>query len=127
MFNHLFIVAAGGALGSGLRHGVNVLAMRLGWINFPAATLAVNLVGCFAMGLFVELLARRLGASQELRLFVATGVLGGFTTFSAFSFDAATLWERGAGAMAAAYVLVSVVGAIAALFAGLWLARWLAG
>lgn len=122
---HLLIVAAGGALGAGLRHMVNVAAMRLPFA-FPWGTLAINIVGSFLMGVFVELLARRLGGSNEIRLFVATGILGGFTTFSAFSLDVAVLWQRGAHGFAAAYVLASVFGAILALFAGLWLARSLA-
>jgi CrcB protein len=122
---HLLIVAAGGAIGAGLRHLVNLAAMRLP-LSFPWGTLAVNTIGSLAMGVFIEMLARRLGASVELRLFVATGILGGFTTFSAFSLDVAVLWERGALGLAAAYVLASVTGAILALFAGLWLARSLA-
>ncbi len=75
------------------------------------------------MGLFIELLARKFGGSQELRLFVATGILGGFTTFSAFSLDFASLFERGQVGSAFFYAIVSVVISIAALFAGLWLAR----
>lgn len=122
MYN-LVIVAAGGAVGASLRHLTGLAAMRLLGVNFPWGTLAVNIVGSFAMGVFIELLARRFGASNELRLFVATGLLGGFTTFSAFSLDVAVLWERGAMATAAGYVLASVVGAILALFAGLWVAR----
>lgn len=122
---HLLIVTAGGALGAGLRHLVNMAAMRFA-LSFPWGTLAINIVGSLAMGILVELLARRFGASNELRLFVATGILGGFTTFSAFSLDVAVLWERGALGLAVAYVLASVVGAILALFAGLWLARSLA-
>ena len=120
---HLVIVAAGGAVGASLRHLTGLAAMRLLGVNFPWGTLAVNVVGSFAMGVFIELLARRFGASNELRLFVATGLLGGFTTFSAFSLDVAVLWERGAAGTAAGYVLVSVIGAILALFAGLWVAR----
>ena len=120
---HLVIVAAGGAVGASLRHLTGLAAMRLLGVNFPWGTLAVNVVGSFAMGVFIELLARRFGASNELRLFVATGLLGGFTTFSAFSLDVAVLWERGAAGAAAGYVLVSVIGAILALFAGLWVAR----
>src|SRR5690606_20245426 len=81
---HLLLVAVGGALGSGLRHLVNLAALRLFGPGFPWGTFAVNVVGSFAMGLFVELLARRFGGSAELRLFVATGIFGGFTTFSAF-------------------------------------------
>ena len=120
---HLVIVAAGGAVGASLRHLTGLAAIRLLGVNFPWGTLAVNIVGSFAMGVFIELLARRFGASNELRLFVATGLLGGFTTFSAFSLDVAVLWERGAAGTAAGYVLVSVIGAILALFAGLWVAR----
>jgi fluoride exporter len=122
---HLLIVAAGGALGAGLRHLVNMAAMRF-TLTFPWGTLAINIVGSLAMGIFIETLARRYGASAELRLFVATGILGGFTTFSAFSLDVAVLWERGALGLAVAYVLASALGAILALFAGLWLARSLA-
>ena len=123
---HLILVAAGGALGSGLRHLTNLAALRLFGPAFPWGTLAVNVVGGFFMGLFVELLARRFGGSAELRLFVATGVLGGFTTFSAFSLDFAVLYGRGALAQAFAYVAASVVLAIAALFFGMWLAKNLA-
>lgn len=121
--NHVLIIAAGGAIGASLRHFVGLAALRLLGPAFPWGTLAVNLAGSFAMGAFVEWLARRTGASQELRLFVATGVLGGFTTFSAFSLDVSTLWERGASGLAVLYGAVSVAGAVAALFAGLWLAR----
>jgi len=84
--------------------------------------MAINIVGSFAMGLFIAALARR-GGSNEVRLFVATGIFGGFTTFSAFSLDFATLWERGATLPAFGYALASVIGAIIALFLGLWLAR----
>ncbi|MCR4267633.1 fluoride efflux transporter CrcB [Nitratireductor sp. ZSWI3] len=121
--NHFLIVAAGGALGAGLRHLAGLAAMRLMGTGFPWGTLTVNLVGSLIMGAFVEWLARRVGTSPELRLFLATGLLGGFTTFSAFSLDVVALWERGDGALAAGYVLVSVCGAIAALFAGLWLVK----
>src|SRR5690606_31761018 len=93
---HLLLVALGGAVGSALRHLVNLSALRLAGPGFPFGTLAVNLTGSFAMGVLVELIARRFGASNELRLFLMTGVLGGFTTFSAFSLDTAVLWERGA-------------------------------
>lgn len=120
---HLILVCAGGAIGAGLRHLTNIAAARALGAVFPWGTLTVNIIGSFAMGLFIEILARKLNASQEVRLFVATGVLGGFTTFSAFSLDVAVLWERGAAGPAAAYVSVSVVVSILALFAGLWLAR----
>ena len=120
---HLLLVAAGGAIGASLRHLVNLAALRLVGPNFPWGTMAINIAGCFAMGVFIEMLARRFGASNEVRLFVATGILGGFTTFSAFSLDFAVLWERGAMVSALAYALVSVIGSLLALFLGLWLAR----
>ena len=123
---HILIVALGGAVGASLRHLVNLATLRALGSNFPWGTLAVNIVGCFIMGVFVEMLVRRLGVSQEIRLFVATGLLGGFTTFSAFSLDVALLWERGAVVLAALYVISSVVFSIAALFAGLALVRALA-
>jgi CrcB protein len=125
MYN-LLLVAIGGAIGSSLRHLVNLTSVRLFGPGFPWGTLAVNLVGCFAMGVVIEVLARRLGAPNELRLLVATGILGGFTTFSAFSLDFAVLWERGALVLAFLYVTASVVGALIAVFAGLALARSLA-
>ncbi|PSM19553.1 fluoride efflux transporter CrcB [Nitratireductor sp. StC3] len=121
------IIAAGGAIGASLRHLTGLLFLRLLGPGFPWATLSVNIVGGFAMGLFVELLARRVGAPPELRLFVATGLLGGFTTFSAFSLEVALLWERGAVGLAAFYMAASMIGAVGALFCGLWLARALAG
>lgn len=120
---HLLIVAMGGALGSGMRHLVNLASLRLFGPGFPWGTLTVNIVGSLAMGLFVELLARRFGGSAELRLFVATGILGGFTTFSAFSLDAAVLYERGAVVQAALYVAASLVVAVLALFLGMWLGK----
>jgi CrcB protein len=120
---HLVLVAIGGAIGSSLRHLVNFAAMRLLGLNFPWGTIAVNVAGSFAMGAFIELLGRRFNASNELRLFVATGILGGFTTFSAFSLDFAVLWERGAAGQAVAYAVGSVVISLLALFAGLWFVR----
>ena len=120
---HLILVAVGGAIGAALRHLVNLASLRLVGPGFPWGTMAVNVAGSLAMGVFVELLARRFNASNELRLFLATGVLGGFTTFSAFSLDFAVLWERGPVLPALAYAITSVVGSILALFLGLWLAR----
>src|SRR3954452_4538686 len=119
---NLLLVAAGGAIGAGIRHLTNMGALRLVGPNYPWGTMVINIAGSFAMGLFIAILTRR-GGSNELRLFIATGVLGGFTTFSAFSLDFATLWERGAALPAFGYALVSVIGAIIALFLGLWLAR----
>ncbi|AGB46558.1 fluoride efflux transporter CrcB [Mesorhizobium sp. B2-5-9] len=121
MFN-LLLVAVGGGIGAGIRHLTSMGALRLVGPNYPWGTMAINIVGSFAMGLFIAILARRSG-SDEVRLFVATGILGGFTTFSAFSLDFAALWERGSTLPAFGYALASVVGAIIALFLGLWLAR----
>jgi len=120
---HLLYVALGGAVGASLRHLVNVAGLRLLGSHFPWGTAVVNVVGSFVMGLFIAFLARHAVGSQELRLFVATGLLGGFTTFSAFSLDFALLWERGAVSLALAYALGSVVLSIAALFAGLSISR----
>ncbi len=119
---HILLVAAGGGIGAALRHLANLAALRLLGPGFPWSTLFVNIAGSLAMGLVVGWLARR-GGTQEMRLFLATGILGGFTTFSAFSLDFAALWERGAIAAAFGYALSSVALSIAAVFAGLWLMR----
>ncbi|HVI27550.1 fluoride efflux transporter CrcB [Hansschlegelia sp.] len=116
------LVALGGALGSVARYLVNVAAARAFGMSFPWGTFTVNVVGGFVMGLIAAMLAFRSG-SQELRVFLMTGVLGGFTTFSAFSLDAVTLWERGDAGLAAGYVAASVALSIAALFGGLALGR----
>ena len=124
---HLLLVAIGGSIGASLRHLVNIASLRLIGPGFPWGTMAINVAGSFAMGVFIEFLARRFGgASNELRLFVATGILGGFTTFSAFSLDFVVLWERSQAIQAIAYALGSVIASIVALFFGLWLARNLA-
>ena len=120
---HVLLVAVGGAIGASARHLAGLGALRLWRPNFPWGTLVINIAGSFAMGVFIEMLARRFGTSNEVRLFVATGVLGGFTTFSSFSLEVAVLWERGAALPALGYTLASVVGAILALFLGLWLVR----
>jgi CrcB protein len=123
---HLILVAVGGGIGASIRHLVNLASLRLFGPNFPWGTMIINIAGSLAMGVFVELLARRFQGSNELRLFVATGILGGFTTFSAFSLDFAVLWERGALGQATAYAAGSVLVSLVALFAGLWLVRGLA-
>ncbi len=113
---------AGGALGSAARYLVGRLALASLGPNYPWGTLAVNLIGGFLMGLLAGALARS-GGSEHTRLLVGVGVLGGFTTFSAFSLDTALMIERGDWGVAIAYALVSVVGSILALFAGLYLVR----
>lgn len=120
------IVFCGGGLGAVLRHGVNLTAARLLGTTFPYGTLTVNVAGSLAMGLFVGYLAERFEPFRHARLLLAAGVLGGFTTFSAFSLDVALLYERGALSMAALYVLASVVVSVAALFLGLFVVRQIA-
>ena len=122
------LVFFGAGLGGALRHGVNVGCARLCGIAFPWGTLTVNILGSFVMGALAGWLAFKAehGWSQPLRLFLTTGVLGGFTTFSAFSLDAVLLWERGQAGIAAAYVAASVILSIAGLVAGLALVRALA-
>lgn len=117
------LVFLGAGLGGALRHGVNLAAARLLGLGFPFGTLTVNIVGSLAMGLLVEYLALKGGASQHWRLFLATGVLGGFTTFSAFSLDAGVLYERGEVGMALFYIAASVVLSLAALALGMWAIR----
>jgi CrcB protein len=117
------LVFAGAGIGGALRHAVNLAAARLFGLGFPFGTLIVNILGSFAMGLLAGYFAFRTGIPQHLRLFLTTGVLGGFTTFSTFSLDAALLLERHAYWLAAAYVAGSVVASLLALFAGLSLFR----
>jgi len=118
------IVFIGAGIGGAIRHGVNLLAARLVGFSYPYGTLSINIVGSLLMGLCAAYFAfRGEGASQPWRLFLTTGILGGFTTFSTFSLDVAVLWERGDVIGALLYVLGSVVLSILALFLALWLAR----
>lgn len=113
------IVFIGAGIGGALRHGVNLAAVRLLGYGFPLGTLIVNVLGSFLIGILAGYFAFRTGVDQHLRLFLTTGVLGGFTTFSAFSLDAALLIERHSYALAAAYVVGSVALALGGLFLGL--------
>jgi CrcB protein len=118
------LVGAGGALGAMTRYGFSSVTGHFWPSPFPYATILINVLGSLAMGLLVGFLARALPPAQnEIRLFAAVGVLGGFTTFSAFSLDAITLIERHQWGQAALYALVSVVVSIAALFVGLLVTR----
>jgi fluoride exporter len=117
------IVFVGAGIGGALRHGINVAAVRLFGYGFPFGTLIVNVVGSFLMGALAGYFAFRPGVGQHMRLFLTTGILGGFTTFSAFSLDAALLIERHAYALAAGYVAGSVAASLSALFFGLALFR----
>ena len=116
-------VALGGAIGSAARFGVNVWSGRMLGMAFPWHTLIVNVVGCLAMGMLIELMALRFNAGNDTRAFLTTGVLGGFTTFSAFSLDFALLVERKSLWLAGAYAASSVVLSLVAVFAGLYLIR----
>lgn len=117
------IVFLGAGIGGAGRHGVNVLAARLFGTAFPAGTLAINVLGCLLMGLIAGVFAFRGHLPQEMRLFLTTGILGGFTTFSAFSLDAALLWERGEVGLAAFYVGASVIFSLLAVAVGLAVSR----
>lgn len=124
---HLLLVMVGGGFGAGLRHLVGIVTLRIFGPGFPFGTLSVNIVGSLAMGLFIGWLVRHEAAQmQSLRYFLATGLLGGFTTFSAFSLDTAVMWQRGDSHLAAIYIAASVAGSIAAVFVGLALMRQLA-
>jgi CrcB protein len=120
------IVFLGGGIGAALRHGVNVAAARALGTGFPYGTLTVNVVGSLVMGLMAAWFAFEGSPSQHWRLFLTTGILGGFTTFSTFSLDTALLYERGELGLAALYVVVSVAAGLAGLFGGLALVRSLA-
>lgn len=121
------LVFLGAGIGGVMRHGVNLAALRALGPAFPWATLAVNVAGSFLMGLLAGWLALKApgDAGHPLRLFLATGVLGGFTTFSAFSLDAVILWQRSETGLAIAYMGGSVILSIAGLLAGLALMRTL--
>jgi CrcB protein len=119
------LVFLGGGLGAGLRHAVNMICARSFGTAFPWGTFIINITGSTVMGLIAGYLAFKGGASQHWRLFLMTGILGGYTTFSAFSLDAALLYQRGETGLALLYVLGSVALSIAGLFAGLALIRQL--
>ncbi|MHA3841603.1 fluoride efflux transporter CrcB [Sphingomonas aestuarii] len=122
--NSLFLVMAGGAVGAGARHLVGRASMAIFGPGYPWGTLAINILGSLAMGVLAGLLARGLVAGGEtVRLLVGVGLLGGFTTFSAFSLDAVLMAERGGWIAALPYILASVIGSIGALIGGLQLVR----
>ena len=119
----LLMVAAGGAVGATARYLVYVLAGQFLGTGFPFGTLIVNIVGSFIMGVLVEGMALAWTIGEQMRLFLAVGVLGAFTTFSTFSLDVGLLYERGRITLIALYVSVSVIGSIGALFLGMYLIR----
>lgn len=117
------IVFLGGGAGAALRHGMNLAAARALGTAFPYGTLIINVTGSLVMGLIAGYFALKGDASQHWRLFLTTGILGGYTTFSAFSLDAALLYERGEVGLSALYVVASVAVSIIGLFAGLAIVR----
>lgn len=121
---NFLIVFLGAGIGGMARHGVNMVAMRTVGFGFPYGTLAINVVGSTAMGALAAYFAYRGEATQAWRLFLTTGILGGFTTFSAFSLETALLYERGAVGSAMAYVAASVALALLGVFAGLAAVRF---
>jgi fluoride exporter len=121
--NGYLVVILGAGIGGALRHGVNVAALRLLGPGFPYGTLTVNIAGSLVMGLLAGWFAHKADPGQTWRLFLTTGILGGFMTFSAFSLDAALLLQRGQVGLAALYVVGSAGLSVLGLFAGLWLIR----
>jgi CrcB protein len=122
--NSFLLVAAGGAIGASLRHGAGILSVRHLPATWPWATFSVNLLGGFAMGLVAGWFAFKAAeGGQDLRLFLVTGVLGGFTTFSAFSLETMNMLRSGEAGKAFAYAALSVIFSVAALGLGLWIAR----
>ncbi len=119
-------VFIGGGIGAALRHGVNRASLAYFGPDYPYGTLFVNVVGSLLMGVLAELYLVKGGGSQEWRLFLTTGVLGGFTTYSAFSLDAALMWQRGDYAALASYIAASVLLSIVGLFVGMAAVRALA-
>ncbi len=117
------LIFLGGGIGSVLRHAVNQTSAALWGVSFPFGTLAVNIIGSLAMGLLAGWFTFRGDGGQTLRLFLATGLLGGFTTFSAFSLDATLLWERGQTFGAVFYVVASVLIALLCVSVGLAIMR----
>lgn len=117
------IVFLGAGIGGMARHGVNLASLRWLGPGFPYGTLAINIVGSAIMGLAVQIFASFSLSSQDFRLFLTTGILGGFTTFSTFSLDTVALWERGQTLAAIGYVLASLILSVAALFLAMTLTR----
>jgi CrcB protein len=120
---NIFLVMAGGAVGSALRYLLGRWAGHMFGLAYPWGTLAANVIGGFAMGVLAAVLARFGNGGEQARLLLGVGVLGGFTTFSSFSLETMLMIERGQGVAAVGYVLFSVIGAVGALWLGLLLVR----
>lgn len=124
--NAILAIGAGGALGALCRHGMNIGAVKLMGHGFPYGTLSVNILGSFIMGLAIAIFAQYWQPSEAMRVFLITGFLGAFTTFSTFSLDVVSLWERQAYLHSALYLSGSVILSIAALFAAMALVKGIA-
>lgn len=122
----VIVVFIGSGIGGALRHLVGLATLRLMGPNFPYGTLLVNIIGATLMGLLAGLFAFRVSGQQDLRLFLTTGILGGFTTWSTFSLDVVTLWQRNQPIAALGYVAVSLIASLAGLAAMLVVMRRLA-
>jgi CrcB protein len=120
------IVFFGGGLGAAARHGVNSLSAHYLGTRYPIGTFCINVLGSLLIGILAECFAFRANPANDLRLFLITGILGGFTTFSAFSLEIGLLHERGETAAAAIYATASVVCGVLAMFAGIYLVRRIA-
>jgi CrcB protein len=119
------VVFVGAGVGGALRHGMNIGVARVLGTHFPFHTFLINIVGSLVMGLIAGWFMGRPAADSHVPLFLMTGILGGFTTFSAFSLDALLLWERPGHRLAGVYVAGSVVGGIVGLLLGLWIMKML--
>jgi CrcB protein len=124
--NLILSIAAGGALGAVARHLLSHRVAALMGSSFPYGTLMVNILGSFLMGLLVTLVAKKFSLSMEMQAFLTVGLLGGFTTFSAFSMETVLLIERGVWSQALLYVAASVLFAVGGLFAGMFVGRVIA-
>ncbi len=125
--NPILVVAAGGALGSVARYLVGVWATRLFGIGFPWGTLCVNLVGSFVIGLVVELSALRFQLTPETRLFIITGLIGGFTIFSSYALEISAVMQRGNHILAALYAFGSIIAGVGAIFLAILIVRRIYG
>ena len=123
MLYHFLLVGFGGAIGSILRYGTGVLSIKLLGVNFPWGTLTVNILGSLCIGIVFGLLSHTQNMSEDIKLFTMVGILGGFTTFSAFSLDTILLFEREQYLYASLYIACSVILSILATLAAIMLIR----
>ncbi len=126
MILNFLLVGLGGAIGAMMRHGVNMASLKWMGPDFPYGTLTANILGSLAIGILAGCFTHFASWSQELRLFLVVGILGGFTTFSSFSLDTILLFEKGAALQASLYVAASFVVSLAATLGGLWMIRMVA-